>query len=124
MVLPMYHSGMGDVQPKGSTVPRVGRHLTVTIGEPLDLRDITSRCNVTGENQQQVRFQRPLDIPRWNRFLHEETRSLDSIARRCTPSETAGRCTGRRKPSASQLAFMAGLECGHIDSSDSAFFSA
>jgi len=54
VVLPMYHSGMGDVQPRGSTVPRVGKRVTVTVGEPLDLRDVTCRCNVTGENQQQV----------------------------------------------------------------------
>ena len=53
-MLPMYHSGMGDVQPRGSTVPRVGKRVTVTVGEPVDLRDVTCRCNVTGENQQQV----------------------------------------------------------------------
>jgi hypothetical protein len=56
-VLPLYHTGMGDVQPKGSTVPRVGRRLTVTVGEPLDLRDITCRCNAAGEDQRQVCWQ-------------------------------------------------------------------
>ena len=54
-MLPLYHSGMGDVQPKGSTVPRVGRKLTVTVGEPLDLREVTCRCNAAGEDQRQVR---------------------------------------------------------------------
>ena len=54
VVLPLYHSGMGDVQPKGSTVPRVGRRVTVTVGEPLDLRDVTCRCNDAGEDQRQV----------------------------------------------------------------------
>lgn len=55
LVVPFYHTGMGIIQPRGSTLPRVGRQLHVTIGQPLPLGDLTCRCGRAGEDQQQVR---------------------------------------------------------------------
>ena len=46
---------MGRVLPKGSIIPRVGHEVTVLVGEPIDLSDITCRCNQRGIDQQQVR---------------------------------------------------------------------
>jgi hypothetical protein len=54
MVMPFYHSGMGVIQPRGSTLPRAGHQLHITIGQPLPLGDITCRCGKSGEDQQQV----------------------------------------------------------------------
>lgn len=54
MVVPFYHSGMGVIQPRGSTFPNVGRQMHVTIGQPLPLDDLTCRCGAPGEDQQQV----------------------------------------------------------------------
>lgn len=54
LVVPFYHTGMGIIQPRGSTLPRVGRQLHVTIGRPLPLGDLTCRCGKAGEDQQQV----------------------------------------------------------------------
>lgn len=53
-VVPFYHSGMGVIQPRGSTVPRAGHELHVNIGLPMDLSDLTCRCGAPGEDQQQV----------------------------------------------------------------------
>lgn len=55
MVLPFYHSGMGAVQPRGKAFPKVGQHVTITVGEPLELEHITCRCNRPGEDQPAVR---------------------------------------------------------------------
>ena len=44
IVLPFYHSGMGDIMPRRARIPRVGKEVTITIGRPLDLRHITCRC--------------------------------------------------------------------------------
>jgi hypothetical protein len=60
MVVPFYHSGMGVIQPRGSTLPRAGQQLHVTIGQPLPLGDLTCRCGQPGEDQQQVRAALPL----------------------------------------------------------------
>ena len=54
MVLPFFHSGMGAVQPRGAAIPRVGQHVTVTVGEPLDLSRLTCRCNRPDEDQPAV----------------------------------------------------------------------
>eukprot|EP00887_Chlorella_sp_A99_P007893 scaffold20.g7893.t1 len=54
IVLPFYHSGMGRVLPKRGRLPRAGNHVHVVVGQPLDLRDVTCRCNQPGENQQAV----------------------------------------------------------------------
>ncbi len=54
VILPFFHSGMGRVLPKGSVRPRLGNVVTVLVGEPLDLSDITCNCNRNGVDQQQV----------------------------------------------------------------------
>lgn len=54
MVLPFYHSGMGDILPKGGRVPRVGQVAHVTVGTPVDLTDLTPRCNCSKYDQNQV----------------------------------------------------------------------
>lgn len=53
-MLPFFHSGMGNVQPRGVAVPRVGQHVTVTVGEPLQLQHLTCRCNQPSEDQPTV----------------------------------------------------------------------
>lgn len=54
IILPFYHSGMGDVMPMHSVIPRVGAKVSVTIGHPIEVSDITCRCNQPGQDQQQV----------------------------------------------------------------------
>lgn len=54
VILPLFHSGMGRVLPKGSVIPRMGNEVTVLVGEPIDLSDITCRCHRDGIDQQQV----------------------------------------------------------------------
>ncbi len=51
VVLPFYHSGMGEVMPWKARFPRPGNHVTVVVGEPVDLSHITCRCNREGEDQ-------------------------------------------------------------------------
>ncbi len=46
---------MASVLPIDSNVPRLGHEVTVTVGQPLDVSDITCRCHVKGEDQQKVR---------------------------------------------------------------------
>lgn len=53
-VLPLYHSGMGEVMPRHAWIPRVGKTVEVVVGEPLDLSDLTCRCNIKGEDQRQL----------------------------------------------------------------------
>lgn len=54
IVLPFYHSGMGRILPKGSVIPRVGQTVYVTVGEPIELRDLTRKCNCSSFKQSQV----------------------------------------------------------------------
>lgn len=44
IVLPFYHSGMGEVMPAGAVVPRIGKQVTVVVGRPIPLDDLTCRC--------------------------------------------------------------------------------
>eukprot|EP00955_Chlamydomonas_euryale_P069780 360578-Chlamydomonas_euryale.AAC.19 len=54
LVLPFFHSNMGSVLPIATPLlPRVGHTVTVTVGEPMDLSDVTCRCH-TAEDPQQV----------------------------------------------------------------------
>ena len=50
-MLPFYHSGMSDVMPKRSRIPRVGKTVTVVVGEPVDMRDLALRCGRSEEDQ-------------------------------------------------------------------------
>lgn len=61
---------MGRVLPKGSVIPRVGHEVTVLVGEPIDLSDITCRCNRDGIDQQQVGVLRLLSEPDVSAYMH------------------------------------------------------
>ena len=52
--MPMYHSGMGEVLPKHATLPRWGKQVTVVVGQPVDLSDLTCNCNKEGVDQREV----------------------------------------------------------------------
>jgi len=55
VVLPFYHTGMGDVLPAGATIPRAGKEVEVVVGGPIaDLDMLTCRCGKEGEDQAQV----------------------------------------------------------------------
>lgn len=44
IVLPFFHSGMAVVKPYGKWEINAGKRVHVTVGEPLDLRDLTAQC--------------------------------------------------------------------------------
>ncbi|CAL8463510.1 g3044 [Coccomyxa elongata] len=54
VVLPFYHSGMGRVMPEHGRIPRVGRQVDITVGEPMDVSDLACRCGQPGVDQKQV----------------------------------------------------------------------
>jgi len=43
VVLPFYHTGMGEVMPRKARVPRAGKDVHVVVGQPVDLSDLTCR---------------------------------------------------------------------------------
>lgn len=53
-MLPFYHTGMGDVMPYQARLPRWGHNVTVTFGDPVQLDDLTCKCNKKGCDQQQL----------------------------------------------------------------------
>ncbi|KAL6774096.1 PGA6 [Auxenochlorella protothecoides x Auxenochlorella symbiontica] len=53
-VLPFYHTGMGEVMPYRAVVPSVGRWVHILVGQPVELEDISCRCNRPGHDQKQV----------------------------------------------------------------------
>jgi len=56
VILPFYHSGMARVMPEHGRVPRVGQTVAVTVGEPIDVSDLTCQCSEGSTNVRQ-----PLD---------------------------------------------------------------
>lgn len=46
-LLPFYHSGMGEVMPRGARVPRVfsGKKVTVVVGDEVDVSDLSPGCS-------------------------------------------------------------------------------
>ena len=44
LLLPLFHSGMGDVMPRGARVPRVGKRVTVVAGKEVGLADLVPGC--------------------------------------------------------------------------------
>ncbi len=53
-ILPFYHSGMARIMPEHGRIPRVGNQITVTVGEPVDMSDLTCRCGRKGAAQQEA----------------------------------------------------------------------
>lgn len=53
-VLPFYHTGMGEVMPHRANHPSVGRRVHVLVGKPVELEDISCRCNRPGFDQKEV----------------------------------------------------------------------
>ena len=56
IVLPFYHSGMGEVMPEHGRILRVGKQVNITVGDRVDLSDLTCRCKERGKQQQQARL--------------------------------------------------------------------
>lgn len=45
IVIPFVHSGMQDIMPVGSTFPKVGKKVTVVVGDPIPLEDLITDDN-------------------------------------------------------------------------------
>ncbi|KAG1667040.1 hypothetical protein FOA52_000401 [Chlamydomonas sp. UWO 241] len=75
VILPFYHSNMGSVLPINTPyLPRFGHTVSVTVGQPLDLSDLTCRCHAPGEDVQKV----------WTDItlrLHDEMKKLERVSR-------------------------------------------
>mmetsp|Transcript_13334 Transcript_13334/g.23605 ORF Transcript_13334/g.23605 Transcript_13334/m.23605 type:complete len:278 (-) Transcript_13334:1282-2115(-) len=54
IVLPFYHSGMGAILPRFFRFFGIGQQVDITIGQPMDLSNITCRCGKAGEDQRDV----------------------------------------------------------------------
>ena len=48
VIVPFHHAGMGDVMPLKSIYPRVGKKVTVVVGDPLVMDDVLCKCAVKG----------------------------------------------------------------------------
>lgn len=57
VILPFFHSGMARVMPLKRSLPGVGHTVEVAVGQPLDISNITCRCNQQGEHKQAVQQQ-------------------------------------------------------------------
>ena len=51
VIVPFYHSGMARVMPEHGRIPRVGQTVAVTVGEPIDVSDLTCQCHKGGNTQ-------------------------------------------------------------------------
>jgi len=76
VVLPFYHSGMGRILPKHCVLPRVGHTVHVSVGEPLDLAEVTSRCNCEQYEQSEV----------WTAITQKIAEALADLERRSVPN--------------------------------------
>lgn len=54
LVLPIFHTGMGDVMPAKARVPRVGNRVTVNVGEPVDVSDLLRKCACAGGSRPEL----------------------------------------------------------------------
>lgn len=87
IILPFYHTGMGDVVPMLAKVPRVGKRIHVEMGQPLDLSHITCRCNKPGEEQGRV----------WADIAAAMHAELAALEARC-PTKNTDQLQGRPEP--------------------------
>ena len=51
VIVPFYHSGMARIMPEHGRIPRVGQTVAVTVGEPIDVSDLTCQCHEAGNTQ-------------------------------------------------------------------------
>ena len=51
VIEPFYHSGMARIMPEHGRIPRVGQTVAVTVGEPIDVSDLTCQCHKGGNTQ-------------------------------------------------------------------------
>ncbi|KAK9815022.1 hypothetical protein WJX73_005063 [Symbiochloris irregularis] len=89
VVLPFFHSGMGHVMPKGSVVPSVGKHVTVTVGQPLDVSDLTPLCGAKAEDDQHKA---------WRSITERIASALQELEARTPPNRV--QIEGHGKPAA------------------------
>ncbi len=47
-IVPFYHSGMARIMPEHGRIPRVGQTVAVTVGDPIDVSDLTCHCSEGG----------------------------------------------------------------------------
>lgn len=70
MVVPFHHVGMSKVLPKGSRVPRVGHHVKVRVGDPIDLSDVVDLCKSSTREGQECA---------WKEITHRIGNSLKDL---------------------------------------------
>lgn len=89
VVLPFYHSGMGRILPKGCVLPRVGYTVKVTVGQPIDLTELSSRCNCEQYKQSDV----------WSAITQKVSEALIELERESVPNwdQTRNQPTERRE---------------------------
>ena len=51
VIVPFYHSGMARIMPEHGRIPRVGQTVAITVGEPIDVSDLTCQCHEGGNTQ-------------------------------------------------------------------------
>lgn len=54
LVVPFYHTGMADLMPARAMVPRVGKRVTVTVGDPVEVGDLLRKCACQGGSRPEV----------------------------------------------------------------------
>lgn len=70
MVVPFHHVGMSKVLPKGSRVPRMGHHVKVRVGDPIDLSDVVDLCKSSTREGQECA---------WKEITHRIGNSLKDL---------------------------------------------
>lgn len=94
LILPFFHSGLANILPKGSMIPRPGNAVTINVGSLIDVSDLAPKCNCEGKELQQA----------WREITSRIESAMRDLEQRSLPNQSQMSSVRKEGESPTELA--------------------